>query len=396
VSGSKQAKLKAILISDYWLVVFLTGAFFSYFALDRGGVNVFIEIGGLFMLVQLLLGAYSLRTVPRGHWIVAAVCIYLILISLIVAPQNPHLRWMKNLIRLLIVVFMIHFLSEKKIENWVLILFVVLISATVCWQFAVRSLLDMPHGSFSNKHYLATFAALAFPLVISFFFVAPGWRKFIFLGIGILDANFILQIGSRTAYAGLFLAGLIALIFLIHGRSKWIGLSLSAFFLTTAYMSNYAYFATRIKRLLRNTPPEERLQLWAKAWLQLQENSIVDWIFGHGMGWFPVTFTGRRQSDLIFPHGHFLEILYQSGVVGLVLVYGGLILLIVSSVLTVKRIQNKQARFLLIALNVALLTWMIHCGLAFPIYSKNTLYPLAFILGPLLVVLRKTNINEVK
>jgi len=391
VSRLKNSKFTAFFASQYFLLLLLASAFFTYFALNRGGVNIFIEIGGLFLVLYFFLGVYPLKEISLALWIAAAICLYLILTSLMIAPQHPHLRWMKNLMRMLVVVFMIHCLAQKKIENWVFTALAALLALVVCWQFIAHNLLNMPYGTFSNKHYLATFAVLAFPALIYFVLTAPGWYRLFFLAICLIDAHLFLQIGSRTAYAGILFGGAFAICFLIKGRSRWIGLFLLGIASVIIYLTNYSYVVTRIKRLILNFTADERFDLWSKAWLKLQDNSLIDWIFGHGMGWFSITYTGRRRSELIFPHGHFLEIIYQNGLVGLIMIYGGLICLIVSAIIAMKRAHDRKVRFLLISLTVALFTWIIHSGLAFPIYSKNSLYPLAFILGPLLVLVGKEN-----
>jgi hypothetical protein len=104
VSRLKNSKVTAFYTSQYFLLFFLASAFFSYFALNRGGVNIFIEIGGLFLVLYLFLGVYPLKEISLALWITAAICVYLILTSLMITPQHPHLRWMKNLMRMLVVV----------------------------------------------------------------------------------------------------------------------------------------------------------------------------------------------------------------------------------------------------------------------------------------------------
>ncbi|MGD9371253.1 MAG: hypothetical protein PVF14_07530, partial [Desulfobacterales bacterium] len=55
---------KNLLTSPYWLVLTLTGAFFSFFALNRGGIVVFIEISFGFFLMNLIAGEYPIKKIP--------------------------------------------------------------------------------------------------------------------------------------------------------------------------------------------------------------------------------------------------------------------------------------------------------------------------------------------
>ena len=51
MSRSKLETLKTIFTSEYWLIAALCGAFFSFFALNRGGVVLFIDAGAVFLLI---------------------------------------------------------------------------------------------------------------------------------------------------------------------------------------------------------------------------------------------------------------------------------------------------------------------------------------------------------
>ena len=161
----KRETAKAMLTSPYWLVLALSGAFFSFFALNRGGIVVFIEISFGFFLVNLITGEYSIKKIPAMCWIILSICAYLLLVSILVAPHGSHYRWMANLVRMLAVVFAVHCLSQKRIDPRILFIFPVLLSLTVCVQFIARYGFGRPHGTFSNPHYLASVAILVLPLL---------------------------------------------------------------------------------------------------------------------------------------------------------------------------------------------------------------------------------------
>ncbi len=279
----KFEKIKAILTSQYWLVLTLSGAFFSFFALNRGGVKVFMELSIAFLILNALVGEYRLRKIPVSYWIFSAICVYLLFVSVLVSPQQSHYRWMANLVRMLGVVFAIHCLSQKKIAGWLPEFFAAILSLAVCWQFAARYFFQMPDGTFTNPHFLASFSALALPVIIYFSGVTTTWYKFIFIAIAILDAQLLMQTGSRPALIGIISGTLFVLIFQVKGRRKCFYLILISLVLAALFMTNYANMASRIKELLVNLAAEERIQLWSKAWDKLQDNSITAWIFGHGI-----------------------------------------------------------------------------------------------------------------
>jgi O-antigen ligase len=383
--------IKALLTSQYWLILTLSGAFFAFFALNRSGIVVFIKLSLVFLILNVLFGEYKLKTIPISYWITSAICAYLLLASVLLYPQHSHFRWMGNLVRMLVVVFAIHCLSQKKIAGRVPEFFSAILSLTVCYQFVARYFFHMPHGTFTNIHYLATFTVLALPIIYYFFWVTTSWPKFLFALIAIMDANLLLQTGSRPAFLGIIAGTFFVFIFLVKGRYKWFGMIFICFILAALYLTDYANFASRIQDLIVNLAEEERIQLWTKAFNKIKENSLLTWIFGRGIGWSPITYTEGPNFSilLVSPHSFFLEIVYLNGLIGFFLIFGGLAVLFKSIINTARQNQNRKNRLLLTCLIIVFLTWFIHCGLTFPFYTKYSQYPLAFIFGSMLAFIDK-------
>ena len=393
---TKSETLKAVITSEYWLILAISGVFFTFFALDGGGTGMFIELSFFLLIVNALFGGYKIKKIPMFYFVVLTVCVCLILESLMVAPAQSHVRWIKNLFRMLIIIFSIHCLYQKDINYRISMLFVGILYLSVCWQFAALHFFEMPYGTFSNRHYLSSFAVLTLPVIVASIFFLPGWYKLILIPIFFMDVELLLQAGSRPAIIGIAFGTLFIIIFLTRGRYKWIGMTLIFLFFGILYITGYANIGPRIEELIVNLTKEERVQFWTQAWNALTNNSLMDWIFGHGIGWFPVHFTqdlAPQVFHFVFPHLYFLEILYLNGIIGVVLIFGGLALLFFSAVNASKQTHNKETRTLLKSLIVAFLSWLIHCGLTIPFYSKNSLYPLAFILGLMLVLVERTTLQ---
>lgn len=393
MTRTKSETLKAVLTSEYWLILALSGVFFTYFALDGGGTGMFIKLSFFLLLINVLFGEYKIKKIPMFYFVVLAICAYLILGSLMVAPAQSHVRWIKNLFRMLIIIFSIHCLYQKDINDRISMLFLGILCLSVCWQFTALHFLEMPYGTFSNRHYLSSFAVLTLPVIVASIFFLPGWYKLVLIPIFFMDVELLLQAGSRPAIIGIAFGTLFITIFLTRGRYKWIGMTLIFLFFGVLCVTGYANIGPRIAELIINLTKEERVQFWTQAWYALTDNSLMEWIFGHGIGWFPVHFTQdstAQVSNFVFPHLYFLEILYLNGILGVVLILGGLALLFVLAVNTSKQTHNKETLILLKSLIVAFLSWLIHCGLTFPFYSKSSLYPLAFILGLMLVLVERT------
>ena len=107
----KSETVKEIFTSEYWLIASLTGAFFSFFALNRGGVVVFIEAGFVFVLLNLMTGEYKLKQIPSSYWIALAICLYLIIFGYLFASHEVKIKYVMYPVRMLFIVFTIHFLS---------------------------------------------------------------------------------------------------------------------------------------------------------------------------------------------------------------------------------------------------------------------------------------------
>ena len=162
--------ITAILTSEYWLLFSLSGIFFGFFA-RNSGAHFFSELCGVFVILGLLLGTYRIEKIPRWHLITAAICGYLVLASVLNPYAHSNPRYIKRLVSMVIIVFAIHFLSKKEIDERVTFFFGVVLVLTVCWQFGARYLYHMPFGTYTKNHYLASFAALALPLIVYFFWL---------------------------------------------------------------------------------------------------------------------------------------------------------------------------------------------------------------------------------
>ena len=396
VNRSKLETVKAILTSEYWLIVSLCGAFFAFFALNRGGAVIFIHACFVFLILNFVFKEYRIGHVPVSFWVTLAVFAYLLGASVLFHPKLSHYRWMTYPVRMLGIVFAIHCLSIKNFKNWFVILFCAVLTAAVCWQLIAFHIFKMKWGTFSNPHYIASFSMLALPAIVYFLWVAKGWYKLIFIPIAVLDFDLVLEIGSRPAIAAITIATLFALFFLVHDRRKWLGVLSIGVFFVVLYATGYLGLADRLEDLIVNLPREDRVQIWTATWTLLKDNSLLAWIVGNGIGTFRLIWPQYAPPDEInevFPHGFFLEVLYASGLVGLIVFVGATILLFVYSIRALKKIADRKIGLFVRIMLVELIAWMIHCGLTFPIYSKYSQYSLAFILGPLLAVLANKSLT---
>jgi hypothetical protein len=384
--------LLSCLTSEYWLFATLAGAYFFFFGLNRGGANVFIEVGIGFVLLNIITRDYRLNNLSIAHLTTIAVCAYLLILSLTVAPQHSHLRWMKHLVRMLGIVLVIHCLFLKRPAQRNINLFALVVPLSVCCQFIAKYVFQMPNGTFTNIHYLASFAVLSLTMTFFFFRITRSWFRFLFLGVALMAADLLFRTGSRPTILGLAVGIAVVLIFLSGRRAKWIGFSAAVVVLAGLYFTQYAGIVDRFWELFSNFLSEERFELWYRAGNALANNSIGDWLFGHGIDKFHVIYSGVKvikPKIMVFPHFFGLELIYLNGILGAVLVLGGLAYLGVRAVICAKRHIDPTHALFLNCLIVAFVSWFFYSSLNFPFYSKYAQYPLGFILGTLLVVLEQ-------
>ena len=391
LSRSKLETLKAILTSDYWLIASLCGAFFSFFALNRGGVVVFIDACIVFLFINFIFGKYRLKDIPASYWVTVAICGYLLGASVLFNPKTSHYRWMTYMVRMLGVVFAIHCLSLKKIGTWATILFFSLLSLAVIWHSASYWFFHKLYGTYFNPHYLSSFLVLALPALVYSVIITRGWYRFCFVPAVLLDIDLLLRTASRPAVFALAIGTTFFVVFLTKGWRRWGSLALVCIILVGLYISDYGTVYTRFEELIVNFSKEERFHLWTSAWNMLKDNTLTAWIFGNGIGGGRSVFAEYILDPLLktyfFPHNYLLEICYDNGIIGAILVFGGLAVLLFYALKSAKQTDNKNIRLLINCMVVAFITWLIHTGLTFPFYSKYSQYSLAFILGTLLKAL---------
>lgn len=382
--------VKEILTSGYWLLASLTGAFFSFFALNRGGVVVFIEAGFFFVLLNLITGNYKLKQIPAIHWITLAICLYLIIFGYVFASHVVKAKYLMYPLRMIFIVFTIHCLSLKKIDARVYEYLPAVWCLCICWQFAAVKFFGLPFGTYTNPHYLSNLMISTLPLVVYSFWTADGRYKWIYVPIALMAADMLVRTGSRPALLGLTFASLFVLIFFMKSRTRWIGLAAIGGCFIFLWVTNYGGAVHHLEKLIINLKTEERVYFWQSALQMLEENTPIDWIFGNGIGGYRAIYadySAPQFKQFFFPHLHPLGILYDNGIVGLILVFGGLAAVFVLAIKALKNSPGKSISVLLKCMLVIFICWMIHSNLTFPFYSKYAQYPLGFILGTMLVLI---------
>jgi len=379
-----QRTLRDILLNRLWLIFSLSGVLFFFFLPNRGLLEWSIRLTGLLLFVHIFYGDYHVGAIPRNFLILLCLAAILLLLSALFSGAHTDTHRVYRVIKMLIIVFAIHCLCLGNLDKRVFFLIGALLAILVILQFVARTFLHMPYGTYSNPHYLANLASLTLPLFFYYYFVTPRPCNFLIVPLAFMDLDLLLRTSSRPAILALSVGTVFAIFFLIRSRRKWIALAALIGGCILLYVTNYANVIEGIEGLIINLPTEERVQFWTDTWKMLEHNSIGAWLIGNGIGSFPESFhvySIPQYNFFSFPHNHLLQILFTSGIIGLLLIVAGQVFLLFLLMKLSSRTVDPKRRIFINCMTVIYVTWLIFSSLVFGFYSRFTLYPFGFIIG---------------
>jgi len=384
-----------MLLNPYWLVLSLSGIFFFFFALNRGGTNVFIWASAFFLLTHLVLGEFSLKSIPACYWSALVVCAALIVISLVFAYDGTHKDRIFRLVKMLVIIFALHLTSRFVAAKTALKILGAMLVLSVTWQFTARVFFGTLYGTWPNPHYLANFAILSLPLIFYYFRTIPNPYKYFFLVLIFMDIDPVFENASRPAFLALVVSTLFVIIFFTRGRYRWISLLATGASIGLLGITNYAGFFDSLKELIATLSTEERVQIWGYSLEMLQDNSPLAWFIGNGIGSTYDILQKYAIPDSIyetfsFPHNFLIQILFENGIIGSVLVFGGQAFLLYLFIRLSNTADDASERLFINCMMAVFLNCLIFTGLTVGFYSKYTLYPLGFIIGIAFVLAENT------
>lgn len=373
----------AFLLHPNWLAAAISAVVFLQFALNRGGSDQAIWVAGLFLALQATSGAYDLQTRPHRTLLVLGVAALLLLVSWSFFPTDTDMSRSLRIVRFAVLVLAVHHLAHRHpTRGWLWL--TLLVSAIVLWQLAVRHIAGRPFGTFDNPHYLAYFSSLLLP-VLALLIARLGqpycWFAALIL---LLDLDLILNILYAPTIP--LLANGVALAVVIWSiaspRARW-GLAFGG--ATLAAVLVFCIPEHHLAPIGRSVPGgDERVQIWADTLRMITDGDWRAWLVGHGIGSFQEHFARYSMPayrDFTLPHNHFLELLYENGLTGLVSVLGLLSYLSVHSLRLARTLEPVSLRRIAQCNLAALAIWFTFSFLAFSLYSRYTLYPLGILVG---------------
>lgn len=274
----------------------------------------------------MLVGNYRLKQLTQGHIIFFSAFMLLLVIHFLVPDATVHRRSVRYFLAFPGLIMAIHCLSvrrstaEHKIPE---LLYLSAVILAVLIQFIAYQFFSTNEswGMYGNFHHFGYFASLTIPLLWYFLSISKG-RIRILIALTILAAMYLLlESSSRIAWLAFFSSIFLTSIIFFKLRRIIIGIILfTIIFCLAAAFSGFSDAGNRILDFFAQWRTEERVALWTDTLRLLSENSLQDWIFGHGIGSFRYHFeifinTSEVSTSIyhVFPHNVFFQIIFENG-----------------------------------------------------------------------------------
>lgn len=241
------------------------------------------------------------------------------------------------------------------------------------------------YGTAKNPHYLALYSSISIIVGIYSFYKSSVQVKLI-LGICLIILGFLLlETSSRPAWIGLFFSSIIATIFL--NKKNMLGSVFSLIvFILFIFFTNLGGFAERSQDLISHISTEERVTIWKETVDMQMDSSTFNWIVGHGIDSFeedfkPYSSYHQKGIDFNSPHNYILEVLYISGVVGLIIFISFFCILYKKVISCIKKSYKYKDIYLM--LFIVLTTHFIFASITLPFFYGPSLNVIAYVIGML-------------
>lgn len=282
-----------------------------------------------------------------------------------------------------------HDYIRKRIFGFTIALIFIYVTsqAVALWWF------NQLYGTAKNPHYLALYSAVSLIVAVYCFFRVPTQFKWVIAIFILLSGVLLIKSSSRPTWIGLICASFLVVLFLSKRSRIYFSL-----FITTVLigltLTNVGNFEGRFKDLLTNLNTEERVVIWQDAWKMQRDSSVTQWVVGHGLDTFeknykPYSHYHLEKVDFNSPHNFILELLYISGVFGLLLAIFMLVMIYKSLIFNINR-QTKYKNIYLLLMAV-LTSNLILVSITLPFFTSYNLNVLAVVAGSMLYLREALN-----
>jgi len=403
-------KFKAFFGHRLILELAMIGSFIALVT-NPGSLGDIMRICGAIFLFNVLIGNYRIGDVTEGHLVVLGIFLIMLLINAFMPDEMIHRRSFRYFLAFPGMILAIHCLSKGiKPDSEKLLVYSCIVVLAVIFQlityYTVERVVNSggleSYGVYSNRHHFGSVASLFLPVIVYLAAQNKSWLR-ILGGAAVIVAFFLLwESRSRISWLSFFSSVLIAAFVFLRDKKLLLaiaGIIAAAF--TAAYVSGIAAIKSRITDIFVNWRTEERITVWMDTLRMLSDNSLNDWLLGHGIGSFryyfsdynTFKFNGVLQS-WSFPHNFLFQIIFENGIIGLLTILAGIALLMIGLWRAYHLLVDKNDRYLLVTIFIIFWINFIHGALTLSFYHKYFIYPLSMTIGISLILFEKTGQNK--
>lgn len=369
----------AVIIKPYLtaLLYFLLLAFYANFIFKTGNYKTLFYICSIVAVVCFSLNYNRLLDLVRTKQVACFVMLSIIPLLLGALPFEdiqPTKRYLQNIVYFIVLCITIIFCLKSMTPKWREYSPAIIASLCILGMFFhLYGVIEVNAltGFYSNPHYLALFCVISLPAVSypllknRTIFKTIAW----IVAIGVIF-YLLVNTSSRPAWGALLLGYGAGCGLLLRGNVRIIALACMVVVAILTYLLLPNLVGARVDELIINLAVEERVYIWGDTFRMQLASEPVSWIFGHGPGSFKANFEifHTTQYFLYFPHHFFLEIMFESGIIG-VLVISFLYFKLYSLLFFVFN-NDYSKRLLMLTLFVCLTSHLIFTFFTVPFYSK--------------------------
>ena len=363
-----------------------------------------MRVCGGIVLANLLVRNYRLNS-PSVFPIYLIIGFLVVLALNFLAPSDKiHSRSYRYFLAFPGMALAIYYLILRKEEyksQFSFELYAGIVSAAIVTQLLVVTLVDNREtlGVYNNLHRLGLFACLTFPVIVYLGIVLSNswWRCFIFL-VGLVDLFLLFSSNSRVSWVAFLSGSVLTILVFFKGWKKIMAfLSLILF----SFLAGIAFGLSRLvdsaASFLTHVMEENRWTIWSDTINLLKDNSLLDWFIGHGIGSFRYYFKDYSTwphyytSPLpVFPHNGFLQVLFENGLIGFMIIFGALAVLMIAFIKAVKFFTVKHIQYFMVTIFAIFWIDFICFIIDESVYSKYNLYSFSVIIGIMMAMVSRT------
>jgi O-antigen ligase len=388
----------------------IIGAFIA-FTVNPGSLGDLMRICGAIFLLNVLVGNYRIGDLTEGHLVFLGIFLIMLLMNSLMPDEMIHRRSLSYFLALPGMILAIHSFSKKvRLDSKTLSVYggiaVLALIVHFIAYYTVERVVN-PGGLesmslYSNMHHFGAFASLILAVLSYFGTQIKGWLRFLCFACAIGAFYLLWESSSRISWLSFFSSIVVAALVFLRNKRLWIALAgMLAVSFTAAYVSGLAAIRSRIADLIVNWQTEERITVWTDTLRMLRDNSFMDWLLGHGIGSFRYYFPdyetiGARGvlESWNFPHNFFFQIIFENGIIGLMMILVGIALLMMGLWRAHRLLEDKIDRYLLVTIFILFWINFIHGALTLSFYHKYFIYPLSMVIGISLILFEKTGQNR--